>query len=46
MDHTILLLDHRREYDTIVELRDTASYYGILVSYYEFDMISGKWNIK
>ena len=46
MDHTILLLDHEREYDTIVELRDTALYYGKLISYYGFDMKSGKWNIK
>ena len=46
MDHTILLLDHEREYDTILELRDTALYYGKLISYYGFDMKSGKWNIK
>ena len=46
MDHTTLLLDHEREYDTIVELRDTALYYGKLISYYGFDMKSGKWNIK
>jgi hypothetical protein len=39
-------LDDRREYDTIVELRNTALYYGKLMSYYGFDMKSGKWDTK
>lgn len=37
-DQILLLLDYRREYDTIVELRDTALYYGKLMSYYGFDV--------
>ena len=45
-DQILLLLDDRREYDTIVELRDTALYYGKLMSYYGFDVKSGKWDLK
>jgi hypothetical protein len=45
-DRILLLLDDRREYDTIVELRNTALYYGRLMSHYGFDMKSGKWDTK
>jgi hypothetical protein len=41
-----MLLDDRRESDTIVELRNTALYYGRLMSHYGFDMKSGKWDTK
>jgi hypothetical protein len=45
-DRILLLLDDRREYDTIVELRNTALYYGKLMSYYGFDVKSGEWDAK
>ena len=45
-DRILLLLDDRREYDTIVELRDTVLYYGKLMSHYGFDVKSGKWDPK
>jgi hypothetical protein len=42
----VLLLADRREFDTILELRNTALYYGKLMSYYGFDMKSGTWDTK
>ena len=45
-DRILLLLDDRREYDTMVELRNTAFYYGKLMSHYGFDVKSAKWDTK
>jgi hypothetical protein len=45
-DRILLLLDDRREFDTILELRNTALYYGKLMSHYGFDMKSGTWDKK
>lgn len=42
----IVLLGDKREFDTIVDLRNTALYYGKLMSLYGFDMKSGEWNTK
>jgi hypothetical protein len=36
----------RREYDTTVDLRNTALYYGKLMSHYGFDVKSGKWDTR
>lgn len=46
INRIVLQLGDRREFDTIVDLRDTAFYYGKLMSFYGFDMKSGKWNSK
>ena len=45
-DQILLLLDDRREFDTLVDLRNTALYYGKLMSQYGFNMKSGKWDMK
>jgi hypothetical protein len=42
----VLLLADRREFDTILELRNAALYYGKLMSHYGFDMKSGTWDTK
>lgn len=44
LDRVVLLLGDKREFDTIVDLRNTAFYFGKLMSYYGFDMKSGEWN--
>jgi hypothetical protein len=44
LERIVLLLGEKREFDTIVDLRNTAFYYGKLMSYYGFDMKSGEWN--
>ena len=36
----------RREFDRILELRNTALYYGKLMSFYGFDMKLGTWDTK
>jgi hypothetical protein len=46
LDRAVLLLANRREFDTILELRNTALYYGRLMSHYGFDMKSGTWDKK
>lgn len=46
LDRAVLLLASRREFDTILELRNTALYYGKLMSHYGFDMKSGTWDKK
>jgi hypothetical protein len=40
----VLLLGDKREFDTIVDLRNTVFYYRKLMSYYGFDMKSGEGN--
>lgn len=46
VDRVVLLLGDKREFDTIVDLRNTALNYGKLMSLYGFDMKSGEWNTK
>jgi hypothetical protein len=44
LDRVVLLLGDKREFDTIVDLRNTIFYYRKLMSYYGFDMKSGEGN--
>lgn len=44
--HVILILDDIVEYNRIKELGDLVKYHGKLMSYYGFDVKSGKWNTR
>jgi hypothetical protein len=42
----ILTLDDIVEYNRVIELGDLVKYHCKLMSYYGFDVITGKWNTK
>jgi hypothetical protein len=42
----ILILDDIVEYNRVKELGDLVKYHSKLMSYYGFDVITGKWNTK
>src|SRR5215207_4837475 len=44
--HIILVLDDLVEYNRIKELGDLVKYHSKLMSYYGFDVKSGKWNTR
>jgi hypothetical protein len=44
--HVIVMLDDIVEYNTIKELGDLVKYHSKLISYYGFDVKSGKWNTR
>src|SRR5919198_2709514 len=44
--HIILVLDDIAEYNRIKELGDLVKYHSKLMSYYGFDVKSGKWNTR
>src|SRR5919108_1406698 len=44
--HIILVLDDIAEYNRIKELGDLVKYHSKLISYYGFNVKSGKWNTR
>ena len=44
--HVIVILDDIVEYNRIKELGDLVKYHSKLMSYYGFDVKSGKWNTR
>jgi hypothetical protein len=44
--HIILVLDDIAEYNRIKELGDLVKYHSKLISYYGFNVKSGKWNAR
>ena len=44
--HIILVLDDIAKYNRIKELGDLVEYHSKLMSYYGFDIKSGKWNAR
>jgi hypothetical protein len=44
--HIILILDDIVEYNRVKELGDLVKYHCKLMSYYGFDVTTGKWNTK
>ena len=44
--HIILVLDDIAEYNRIKELADLVKYHSKLISYYGFNVKSGKWNAR
>jgi hypothetical protein len=46
LDRAVLLMADRREFDRILELRNTALYYGKLMSFYGLDIKLGTWDTK